>query len=209
MELKVHDLIRIKSSMDLRSEGPVPGWCHEAVNRTPWVVVRRSSFKGGLIPVGVRGASRSHRFAAHLPFQCLLEVVTPVQLAVQARWRVHAPETDLPTFTVMNEIADYYNRAGVCWGPTGSMGYELASGTRTVTPASDIDLAIYALQPVERKTAAAWHAFNRHRSIRIDALLETPRGACSLSEYVRSDDPILLRTMNGPIMVKCPWTAEA
>jgi phosphoribosyl-dephospho-CoA transferase len=88
------------------------------------------------------------------------------------------------------------------------MGYELASGAITVHPDSDIDLVIYAPYRVAYETAASWNAFNVQRSVSVDAMLETPEGACSLTEYVRSRSPILLRTINGPRLMECPWTPE-
>ncbi|CAG7652668.1 malonate decarboxylase holo-ACP synthase [Paenibacillus allorhizosphaerae] len=207
MELRVHDLVRIQSSADLECESAVPEWVCDALKRAPWVVIRRSPVKNGRIPVGVRGAGRTQRFAAYLPTRSVKEAVTPVQLAVQARWRGYSLGADSQAFSQLEEIADYYNRAGIRWGPTGSVGFELASGTGTVHPGSDIDLAIYLPQRVERKTVARWNTFNHQCSVKVDALLETPAGACSLSEFVRQEEStILLRTMNGPTLVKCPWT---
>ncbi|CAG7609327.1 Phosphoribosyl-dephospho-CoA transferase [Paenibacillus solanacearum] len=200
-------MLRIQSSADLECERAVPEWVCEALKRAPWVVIRRSPVKDGRIPVGVRGAGRTQRFAAYLPIHCVKETVTPVQLAVQARWRAYAHGADSQAFAQLEVIADYYNRAGIRWGPTGSIGFELASGASTVHPRSDIDLAIYLPQRVERKTLTAWNTFNHQCSVKIDALLETPAGACSLSEFVRQEEStILLRTMNGPALVKCPWT---
>jgi phosphoribosyl-dephospho-CoA transferase len=210
MELKVHNLVRIHSSGELRSELPLPEWVHDSLKRTPWVVVRRSAIKDGLIPVGVRGSNRSQRFAAQLPVLCVKELVTPEQLVVDAAWRMHVPvsEENARLFLQLEKVLEYYNQAGLRWGIAGSLGFELTSGAPTVHPSSDMDLVLYAPDPVDRKTAASWHAFNRQLSIRIDALLETPVGACSLQEYVSSDTPILLRTVNGPMLVKSPWTLD-
>ncbi|MEX1030253.1 MAG: malonate decarboxylase holo-ACP synthase [Paenibacillaceae bacterium] len=206
MELKVHDLIRMSSPGELLSECLLPEWVHNSLNRTPWVVVRRDASEDGLISVGVRGEYRNQRFAALLPTHCVKELVTPEQLVVDAVWRMHRFEENSELNVQLEKVSAYYNQAGLIWGLGGSVGFELVSGARTVHISSDVDLVLYALDPVDRKTAADWHAYNRQLSIRVDALLETPAGACSLQEYVRSDTHILLRTKNGPMLVKSPWT---
>lgn len=207
MELKVHDLVRIHSSADLECVSAVPEWVHLALKRAPWVVIRRSPVSNGRIPVGVRGTGRNQRFAAFLPIRFVDEVVTPVQLAIQARWREYSLKAESQVFSQLEEIADYYNQAGICWGPTGSVGFELASGADTVHSGSDIDLAIYLPKQVEWETITGWNAFNQRCSVKVDALLETPAGACSLSEFARQEKSmVLLRTLNGPALVKCPWT---
>jgi phosphoribosyl-dephospho-CoA transferase len=40
---------------------------------------------------------------------------------------------------------------------------------------------------------------------RVDAQLETPRGALSLAEYGRGETPLLLRQAGGPVLVDDPW----
>jgi phosphoribosyl-dephospho-CoA transferase len=206
MEVNVHDLLTVHSSTALRSEDEIPDWVHESVNRTQRVVVRRADMKDGLIPVGVRGAMRHQRYAAYLSSASVTGVVTPVQLVTQASWNTNASKDNQPLFLTLNSLASYYRDAGVCWGLAGSVGFELASGSPVVHSGSDIDIVIYATQPVEKQTAALWNQFHQQFSFRVDALLETLLGACSLSEYASVSSRILLRTKRGPRLVNSPWS---
>lgn len=208
MELKVHDLIRIQSICDIQCESLVPEWVYEAVKQSPWVVVRRSAIQNGLIPIGVRGIGRNQRFAAYVPIRNVVECLTPVQLAAQARERLLYSGMRSHIYFVLEEMIRFYGGLGIPCGPTGSVGFELASGAAVVHSGSDMDWVIYATEHVERQTAAQWNAFHMKHSIRVDALLETPHGACSLTEYVQSDFGMLLRTGSGPILVGCPWKLD-
>jgi phosphoribosyl-dephospho-CoA transferase len=208
MGINVHDLLTFTSSSELRSEYAIPAWVNEAVDQTKRVVVRRAVVKDGLIPVGVRGELRHQRYAAYLPVSSVVEIETPIQLSEQASWRTNWSKDNNLAFTTLQDIAFYYGKDGVSWGPTGSIGFELASGFPVVHPNSDLDIAIYAPQRVERKKAAAWNHFNRRLPVDIDALLETPIGACSLREYVSTSPRILLRTKEGPRLVRCPWDPQ-
>jgi phosphoribosyl-dephospho-CoA transferase len=44
--------------------------------------------------------------------------------------------------------------------------------------------------------------------VRIDVLLETPNGAVALAEYANSVDHMLLRSAQGPRLVRDPWRAH-
>lgn len=208
MDINVHDLLRIGHSSELRSEYPIPAWVHESIARTKWVVKRRNDIKEGLVPIGVRGKFRHERFAACIPFSSIEEIRTPVELVDLANRRMASRKESIPVFAVLEDIDSYYRELGIRWGPTGSLGYELASGYPAAHFDSDLDIAIYAQQPVEYKTAALWSRFHQKLSVRIDALLETPMGACSLTEFINSTDRLLLRTKKGPRMVSCPWNPK-
>jgi len=40
-----------------------------------------------------------------------------------------------------------------CWGPGGSVGFELATGKRTTIPRSDLDIVVYANEHLSRSDA--------------------------------------------------------
>jgi hypothetical protein len=40
---------------------------------------------------------------------------------------------------------------------------------------------------------------------RVDAQLESPSGAVSLTEYARGEKPLLLRQAVGPVLISDPW----
>ena len=59
-----HDLLRLREPIALAADAPVPSWVEPVLRRIPWVVVRRGHIRDGMMPVGVRGLTRSQRFAA-------------------------------------------------------------------------------------------------------------------------------------------------
>jgi len=75
-----HDLIRLREPMALTVDGPAPSWVEPVLRRTPWVVVRRGYIQAGMIPVGVRGMTRSQRFAALLAVAEIAERLSPEEL---------------------------------------------------------------------------------------------------------------------------------
>jgi phosphoribosyl-dephospho-CoA transferase len=104
-------------------------------------------------------------------------------------------------------ILDSHGMAGR-WGPGGSVGFELASGVRSTTPASDLDIVLGAAASMARADAARLHAELSALTVRIDVLLETPNGAVALAEYAKSAGAILLRSPQGPRFARDPWRAH-
>ena len=98
---------------------------------------------------------------------------------------------------------------GSCWGPTGSVGFELASGCATATPHSDLDLMVQADAPLAVEAAAAVLAELISLPVTVDVLLESPYGAVALAEYVSAPRPILLRTAAGGRLTSDPWASAA
>ena len=75
-----HDLIRLREPIALTTDAPVPSWVETALRRTPWVVVRRGYIRDGMMPVGVRGVTRSQRFAAVVAVTEIAERLSPEDL---------------------------------------------------------------------------------------------------------------------------------
>ena len=88
-------------------------------------------------------------------------------------------------------------------------GFELASGAATATAASDLDLLLQAPLPLPRELAHALYERLAGLPVRADLLLETPRGALALAEYVAGRAPFGLRTLTGPHLVHDPWRTAA
>jgi phosphoribosyl-dephospho-CoA transferase len=68
------------------------------------------------------------------------------------------------------------------YGPTGSIGFELASGLPTATSASNLDLLIHAPERLPMQVAQELITIFSVNPCCVDAQLETPRGAVSLAE---------------------------
>ena len=68
-----HDLLRLSGTWVPPSDAPP--WANSALHVTPWVVVRRAAPPVGRIAVGVRGKSRSERYATAVDPDDVREVV--------------------------------------------------------------------------------------------------------------------------------------
>lgn len=177
-----HDLLRLR-----RAEPPVdaPAWVPDALRVTPWVVVRRAVADDGLVGVGVRGRERWQRYAWTAPVDAVVETVTPEMLA-------HAtPTRDLPVFRALRSVRPILD--GVCWGPTGSVGFELATRTRAATATSDLDIVVR--QPIPNL-----YELLTTLDVRVDCQVETQWGAVALAELASGADDVLVRTPTGPIL---------
>ncbi len=176
--------------------------------------MRRAKLQGGLVPVGVRGESRGERLAAWLSPNDALEYVTPQGLVSTRTWAraaaAHAVRhRTIAALAVCDRVERIMHEHGLArlWGPGGSVGFELASGEPTVTAASDLDLVVEVARP-EVIAGNAQSLLNALTAlpVRVDVLLETPRGAIALSEYVRfragdNQHPFVLRTPTGPRLI--------
>jgi phosphoribosyl-dephospho-CoA transferase len=216
-ELKTHTLIRIRGpkALTTASDSVMPDWAAESLRRTPWVVVRRAPLQNGLVPVGVRGESRHERLAAWLCLDDALEYVTPQRLVSTRTWgcaaATHAVRhRAIAALAALDPVERIMGENGVAklWGPGGSVGFELATGKPTATATSDLDLVVQIAWPedIASHALSLWNALTA-LPVRVDALLETPRGAIALSEYVRAwagDNPhsFVLRTPTGPRLIE-------
>jgi phosphoribosyl-dephospho-CoA transferase len=224
-EFSTHALLRIArtealtsagtaSSMELPSGGnasaaALPQWAEAALARAPWVVVRRSRSRDGLIPVGVRGRDRAERLAAWLRPDAVLEWLTPPDLAARGGWRSSGRGTEVPALASLESVAALMRAHELLWGPCGSVGFELASGVATAAADSDLDLMIEAGVAPPRAVAAGLCAALAQLPVRADVLLEGPHGAVALEEYAAGCAPLMLRTVDGARMAHDPWTGAA
>lgn len=181
-----HDLLRLT-----HWEPDLPDWVADSLTATPWVVVRRSLSHDGDIPVGVRGHTRSQRYAMTVPISAVEAVVTPEALGL-----VTGPTRSLPALEALQTLAPLLRKAGVRWGPTGSVGFELATGTATATPDSDLDLAVY--QPAD---LGALQKLLRQVSARVDCQIEFGWGAASLADLMSGTPQVLVKCPDGPRLV--------
>jgi hypothetical protein len=91
-------------------------------------------------------------------------------------------------------------------GPGGSTGFELASGSPTVTETSDLDIVIRAPEPFDRAFARSICIQLEGALARVDVLVEAPSCGFSLDEYAHSQlDKVLVRTRTGRIVAEDPW----
>lgn len=189
-----HDLLHISGPAVLPADAPA--WAVHALGTIPWVVVRRGPAPDGLIPVGVRGSTRAERYGAQVRLDDVREVVTPESLARTTSYR------DVSALRTLDAVRPLLDDTGLVWGPTGSVGFELATGQPTATPASDLDLLVRAgdLRGALRRLTRLHHEL-RSTDARVDCQVETSSGAVALAELVGGHPDVLMRTPNGPRLV--------
>jgi phosphoribosyl-dephospho-CoA transferase len=194
MRWRVHDLLMVDPDL---TEVPsaAPDWAPESLAVTPWVVVRRDITASERIPVGVRGERRSQRYGFELDSSAVRTRVRPDELS-----GMPAPHRALPAFDALAaaQSDDELNRWH--WGPTGSVGFELASSSLCVHAASDLDIAVFT-DHLDLPSLGALHASLHALPVRVDCTVELPCGAVSLTELVRGSDQVLVKTSRGARLV--------
>ncbi|MDR3517991.1 MAG: malonate decarboxylase holo-ACP synthase [Azospirillaceae bacterium] len=209
--VRVHDLLRIADATAVTGDGACPEWVPAALDRAPWVVVRRQAPCDGRIAVGVRGAGRERRWAGWLSPAAIVECRSPEQLLAAAGSVATIRQSAVPALRLLAPVAALMAAVGWAWGPVGSIGFELASGQPTATATSDLDLIIRAPRPLPLPAAAGIAAALAGLGARTDPLIEVPGGAVSLIEWAGSGSGggVALRTTRGPRLVANPWQPDA
>lgn len=207
-ELSTHTLLKVSGPESLAGvAAEVPAWVAESLRNAPWVVVRRAPLVNGFIPVGVRGSSRHHRYACWLFSAAVVERVTPQALVLKQAWVTAPRRSAIPAIAALEAVSSimYEYDLGHCWGPGGSVGFELASGCPAATRRSDLDLVVATDIPLSTGPARALLAALQKLPVRADVLLEMPYGAVALSEYTRAPHStvgLVLRTTQGPKLIR-------
>ena len=207
MELRPHDLIRIRGVEDLSQglpfpgpEGAIPPWVKESLQLAPWIVIRRAAGNNGLIPVGVRGGERGLRFAAWLAPDKILDIISPAMLISSTNWKMTYPDGLPQPIQSLRSITPFLQASVCSWGPTGSVAFELATGIHSIKAASDLDLVLEMPKPIPVRAAnSLLTVIEALSSVRIDVQMNTPAGAVALKEYCRSGN-ILVKTALAPVL---------
>jgi phosphoribosyl-dephospho-CoA transferase len=205
-----HNLLRVRDPMALTVDNSAPEWVAAVLRQTPWVVVRRGYVQDGSIPVGVRGATRTQRFATCLAMAEIAEQVSPEELTDFRSVLQPTRRDAVPALAALARIAPLLERRGYRWGPGGSVGFELATGAATATPSSDLDVILrqaHRLEPDEAGTLRA-ALVEAAAPARIDVVLETPHGGVSLADLAARPTHVLVRTPHGARLVGDPWIAD-
>ena len=109
---------------------------------------------------------------------------------------------------VLDTVDELFAALGLAWGPTGSVGFELATSVATASTDSDLDLVVRAPEPLPLGKAQEIADYLNRLPVRVDTQLDAPAGAVTLADYVRGGR-ILLRTPDGPILTGDPWREAA
>ncbi len=202
-----HDLIWPASPAGLRSAVAVlPDWLNPA-----WpVVIRRAPADGLWLPVGLRGHSRSLRHAAFLLSEGATLCATPESLVTG--WQQHPELLVFHCVRLLKAVAKTCNALALPWGPTGSVGFALATGEAVLRTDSDLDLVVKATQPLTVGQIELLHTLEQqaqHFQCCIDVQIDTGQGAFAFSEWQRTAQRVLLKTDAGPVLTEDPWGTTA
>ena len=202
---QVHDLLQIDAHSLTANSASQPPWVKETLSSCPWVVVRRGRAPAGQIAIGVRGVTRSERWAGFLSEGLIRKIVRPAELLVLSRTSAHIRRT--PALQALQEVIERWQGLTLPWGPTGSVGFELATRHQVTTEASDLDLAIRATNQIDTERAASLWDRVAHLQIKVDVRVETPACSFSLEEYARASSArILLRYPDDLRLGDDPWS---
>ncbi len=183
-----------------------PDWVVRSLSQAPWVVVRRAPWRANRIPVGIRGGARTQRAAAWLDPRHVERRLAPWELRGRAS-ALEASRLALPAMQALAAVEQAWSDwPDLCWGPGGSVGFELATGLASVGNGSDLDLVVRLARAISRSEARAlWKRLPHPGQARIDVQLQTPAGAVALSEYAMGAGPMLLRSARGVRLTRDPW----
>ena len=186
-----HDLIRL--TYGYMAPPAAPEWVRQALGTTPCVVVRRAESTPAHIAVGVRGDRRADRYAMTLTAEDIAEVVAPEDLR-------SATSRGIPAMRTLAGVRTALDRTSLRWGPTGSLGFELATGVPIATDDSDLDLLMRVplLTPGILACLADLDKLFGQQPARIDCQIETCWGAVALADLLGRQPEILTRTQTGP-----------
>ncbi len=198
--LRAHDLLHVEPRKEWFDFEAAEDAMTE-LQRMPLVVVRRDRTRDGRVPVGVRGVDRSARYAGWMDRRALLRVDRAEDLLARRTAQTSA------AIEALWQLADRWRAFAWPWGPAGSVGFALASGTPATSAASDLDIVIRFSQPITPQEARALLDSCAGLPARVDAQGETHLGGFSLAEFARGG-ACLLKTDFGPRIVNCPWREE-
>lgn len=202
-----HDLIWISGVDGLWSEQPLPSWATAEWLVTAPVVIRRETMADGAwLPVGLRGYTRSERCKALLSVHAIKKCVQPAFLVRTEAWRAHSQFSAYTAVRTLANIAFSFTNMGLTWGPTGSVGFALATGLPVLRDESDLDIVIHAPSPLPPNKTALLQAVLDSQLCRIDLQIDTGHGGFAFSEWVSGRKSVLLKTGNGPVLTNDPWS---
>jgi phosphoribosyl-dephospho-CoA transferase len=203
VSLQVHDLVQLDSDSLKPACIDAPNWVRQSLASSAWVVVRRAESETGQTAVGVRGSSRSQRWGCFINKDMVRKVVRPAELVALARSASCNLRT--PALLSMYQLIERWCDLALPWGPTGSVGFELATGCPVTTSLSDLDVAIRAEDRISVEQARLLWERALGLQTKVDIRVETLECGFSLEEYVRAPSSILLRYPGRVQFGDDPW----
>ena len=201
-----HDLLWVADADALAVAAPLPPWATaDWLTSAPVVVRREMATDGGVIPVGLRGTARNERHKAYLARTAVMRCVKPEMLARIAGKNSAMETANVAAFCALRTLASSLDATGLMWGPTGGVGFALASGLQVLRADSDLDLVVRAGRPLTDRETDALRAMSSFVTCRLDMQIDTGHGAFSLAEWTAGHRRVLLKTDLGPFLTDDPW----
>ncbi|MBE3024514.1 malonate decarboxylase holo-ACP synthase [Janthinobacterium sp. BJB1] len=195
---RAHDLLWVSGLPDGAS---LPAWLDAAWLAAAPLVVRRASCAPGRIPVGLRGLQRSERQACEVEAAAVVRRVTPEMLACAP-----VPDFSCAALDALRQAAPLLDATGWAWGPTGGVGFALASGLPVLRADSDLDLVLRLAAPPDAAQAEALRAIAAAvTACRLDLQIDTGHGGFAYAEWAAGRGRVLLKTDQGPVLTATPW----
>lgn len=199
---RAHDLLWLDT---MPAGEALPAWATPAWLRQAPLVVRRATTAPGRLPVGLRGALRSERHACEIDVAQVLRRVTPEMLSA----RVAAIAVDgrqSGALAALRTVAPLLDATGRAWGPTGGVGFALASGLPVLREDSDLDLVLRLPAPPDAAQMEALRDIAAAvTTCRLDLQIDTGHGGFAWAEWAAGRSTILLKTKRGPLLTATPW----
>ena len=196
-----HDLLQLRNVTGVEC-ARLPRWAQDSLRWARWVVRRRAQPRTGDIPVGIRGRQRNQRHAWWIPVESVHRVVPPWQLV----HHLATYESTLAVVCAARAVRALMAEQGLRWGPTGSLGFTLATGRIAIRPGSDLDVLIDTPTELPRERARELNNQLKRLECAVDAQLATPAGGVSLDEWANTTaQHLLVRTESGPMLTANPW----
>lgn len=194
MEIKVHDIVKFESIEHLEKSIPIPDWAIGSPASKNFAVVRRMPIMDNKVPIGLRGDTREQRFGTFIDKNNILEVITPPSLVNRIE-----NFNNKPYYAALKSMKEQFEKMDILWGPTGSVGFELATSIKVTKKSSDIDLCIYMKQ-IQRELLMEIWRFLEGLNQRVDVQVEIASvGAFLLNDYVKHEKSgFIVRTPYGP-----------
>lgn len=198
--MRPHDLLWLKS---FKNEiiNDFPAWMNVS---WPVVVRRAAACPMGRIPVGGRGAMRHQRHAFWVFPAQVNRVCSPEHLVASRSWKNHA-DRGVAAMDALREVESVMSELLLAWGPVGSVGFTLATGICACHVSSDLDILVRAPEPLSAFVLCELERLIRTVSCRLDIQVDTPNGGFALSEWLQGGKRVLLKTADGPCLVRDPW----
>jgi phosphoribosyl-dephospho-CoA transferase len=201
-----HDLLWVADWQALHADAPLPPWASlDWLARAPVVVRREQVDDRKIVPVGLRGWERSQRLGAYLDRSAVLRLIRPEMLVQDVAWRRQPQFERFPAIVALSRLAPSLNASGLCWGPSGGVGYALASGLPVLHADSDLDLLVRSETPLTPDQTRLLRATLSGHGCRIDMQVDTGHGGFTFAEWIRESGRVLLKTGMGPFLTGNPW----